>query len=98
MDSCLLQVNSDVVYYKKDKYGNMTPFNVDTTYIGLCLYTKAIGSTYPLDITITYKYPEGNVEAEPRLMTGVKPPPDFKGQHKMCCVYISSSWEYDGRT
>lgn len=45
----------------------MTPFNVDTTHIGRSVYTKAVGGTDSVDITHTYKHPEGNVEAELRL-------------------------------
>lgn len=53
-----------MVFYKKDKYGNMTPYAVDTTHIGQCIYTKAVGGTGPMDITHTYKHPEGNQETQ----------------------------------
>lgn len=61
------EVNSDIVFQTKDKYGNVTPYKVDTTHIGKCIYTKAIGSTNRVDITHTYKHPEGDVEAELRV-------------------------------
>lgn len=59
----LPQVNSDIVYYKKDKYGNLTPYNVDTTHVGRCIYTKALSGSGPVDITHTYKHPEGNQQS-----------------------------------
>lgn len=58
-------MNSDVVFHKKDKYGGMTPFFVDSTYIGKCIYTKAVGSSSAVDVTMNYKYPEGNAQAPP---------------------------------
>uniref|UniRef100_A0A671WSF6 Transglutaminase-like domain-containing protein n=1 Tax=Sparus aurata TaxID=8175 RepID=A0A671WSF6_SPAAU len=54
------EVNSDVVYQKRDRYGTLTPYRVDKTYVGQCIYTKAVGSSATHDITHTYKYPEGN--------------------------------------
>lgn len=56
-------MNSDLVFHKKDKYGNLTPYSVDTTHIGKCIYTKSIGSTQPEDITHNYKNPEGDAQA-----------------------------------
>uniref|UniRef100_A0A3Q0T0R5 protein-glutamine gamma-glutamyltransferase n=1 Tax=Amphilophus citrinellus TaxID=61819 RepID=A0A3Q0T0R5_AMPCI len=54
------EVNSDVVFLKRDKYGNLTPFKVDKTYIGEKICTKAVGSQQAMNITDTYKFPEGN--------------------------------------
>uniref|UniRef100_A0AAX7V4T7 protein-glutamine gamma-glutamyltransferase n=1 Tax=Astatotilapia calliptera TaxID=8154 RepID=A0AAX7V4T7_ASTCA len=54
------EVNSDVVFLKRDKYGNLTPFRVDKTYVGEKILTKAVGSQQQNNITNTYKYPEGN--------------------------------------
>lgn len=54
------QVNSDLVFYKKDRYGNLSPYGVDTTHIGQSIITKALGSTDYVDITQNYKHPEGN--------------------------------------
>uniref|UniRef100_A0A3B4UUT8 protein-glutamine gamma-glutamyltransferase n=1 Tax=Seriola dumerili TaxID=41447 RepID=A0A3B4UUT8_SERDU len=54
------EVNSDVVFLKRDRYGTLTPFRVDKTHIGQAIYTKAVGSPAPMDITYTYKYPEGS--------------------------------------
>uniref|UniRef100_A0A669AZQ6 protein-glutamine gamma-glutamyltransferase n=1 Tax=Oreochromis niloticus TaxID=8128 RepID=A0A669AZQ6_ORENI len=54
------EVNSDVVFLKRDKYGDLTPFRVDKTYIGEKILTKAVGSQEQNNITNTYKFPEGN--------------------------------------
>uniref|UniRef100_A0A671WPR1 protein-glutamine gamma-glutamyltransferase n=1 Tax=Sparus aurata TaxID=8175 RepID=A0A671WPR1_SPAAU len=58
------EVNSDVVYQKRDRYGTLTPYRVDKTYVGQCIYTKAVGSSATHDITHTYKYPEGSADDE----------------------------------
>lgn len=54
-----------MVFHKKDKYGNLTPYAVDTTHIGRCIFTKAIGSTNAMNITHNYKHEEGNAETVP---------------------------------
>ncbi|XP_040921592.1 coagulation factor XIII A chain-like [Toxotes jaculatrix] len=56
------EVNSDVIFLKRDRYGTLTPFRVDKTHVGQAVYTKAVGGTSPLDITHNYKYPEGSAE------------------------------------
>lgn len=58
------EVNSDVVFYKRDRYGALTPYRVEKAHVGKVIYTKAVGSTAPMDITHTYKYPEGSAEDE----------------------------------
>uniref|UniRef100_A0A3Q3KL59 protein-glutamine gamma-glutamyltransferase n=1 Tax=Monopterus albus TaxID=43700 RepID=A0A3Q3KL59_MONAL len=58
------EVQSEVVCMKRDRYGTLTPFAVYKDYVGKAIYTKAIGSTAPEDITHTYKYPDGSVEDE----------------------------------
>uniref|UniRef100_A0A669DPK1 protein-glutamine gamma-glutamyltransferase n=1 Tax=Oreochromis niloticus TaxID=8128 RepID=A0A669DPK1_ORENI len=58
------EVNSDVVFLKRDKYGDLTPFRVDKTYIGEKILTKAVGSQEQNNITNTYKFPEGSAENE----------------------------------
>uniref|UniRef100_A0A3B5KRI1 Transglutaminase-like domain-containing protein n=1 Tax=Xiphophorus couchianus TaxID=32473 RepID=A0A3B5KRI1_9TELE len=55
------EVNSDLIHMKSDKYGNMTPFKVDTTYVGKLIYTKSLSGWGPEDITGTYKHPEGSL-------------------------------------
>ncbi|KAI4880319.1 hypothetical protein NFI96_013977 [Prochilodus magdalenae] len=56
------EVNSDVVFYKRDKYGNTTTASTNTTYVGQIVVTKMIGSNNPEVITSNYKYPEGSPE------------------------------------
>ncbi|XP_026869086.2 coagulation factor XIII, A1 polypeptide a, tandem duplicate 1 [Electrophorus electricus] len=56
------EVNSDVVFHKRDKYGNTEVVSVNTTYVGQLILTKMVGSNEPEDITHTYKYPEGSAE------------------------------------
>uniref|UniRef100_A0A671PZ23 protein-glutamine gamma-glutamyltransferase n=1 Tax=Sinocyclocheilus anshuiensis TaxID=1608454 RepID=A0A671PZ23_9TELE len=54
------ELNSDVIYYQSDKYGNTKIIQVDTTYVGKLLVTKRVNSNAYDDITSTYKYPEGS--------------------------------------
>ncbi|XP_029385498.1 coagulation factor XIII A chain-like [Echeneis naucrates] len=58
------EVNSDVVFSKRDRFGTLTPFRVDKTHIGQAIYTKAVSGSSPMDVTHTYKYPEGSSEDE----------------------------------
>uniref|UniRef100_A0A8C1BNE7 protein-glutamine gamma-glutamyltransferase n=1 Tax=Cyprinus carpio carpio TaxID=630221 RepID=A0A8C1BNE7_CYPCA len=55
------EVNSDVVYYQSDKYGNSNIISVDTTNVGKLIVTKRVNSNDYEDITSTYKYPEGKL-------------------------------------
>eukprot|EP00064_Thunnus_orientalis_P021556 superscaffoldBa00006615_g21721 len=52
------EVNSDVVFHKRDRYGTLTPYRVEKAVIGQSICTKAVGSDAVQDITHTYKYPE----------------------------------------
>uniref|UniRef100_A0A672QV69 protein-glutamine gamma-glutamyltransferase n=1 Tax=Sinocyclocheilus grahami TaxID=75366 RepID=A0A672QV69_SINGR len=54
------ELNSDLIYYQSDKYGNTKIIQVDTTYVGKLLITKRVNSNAYDDITSTYKYPEGS--------------------------------------
>ncbi|XP_043081664.1 coagulation factor XIII A chain-like [Puntigrus tetrazona] len=54
------ELNSDVVYYRSDKYGNKKIVSVDTTYVGKLIVTKKVNSGAYEDITSNYKYPEGS--------------------------------------
>ncbi|XP_051241809.1 coagulation factor XIII A chain-like [Dicentrarchus labrax] len=56
------EVNSDVVFHKRDRYGTLSPYRVDKTHVGQGIYTQAVGSPAPMDITHTYKYPEGSAD------------------------------------
>lgn len=91
-DWFLLQVNSDVVFYHKDKYGNMTPYAVDTVHIGQRVCTKAIGSTSCEDITHTYKHPEGNLKLSSGSCRGSNLTRDLKGQSNGTCVIGAPQW------
>lgn len=59
-----LQVNSDVVFHKRDRYGTLSPFRVEKAHVGQAVYTKAVGSSGQMDVTHTYKYPEGNTHTD----------------------------------
>uniref|UniRef100_A0A8B9KRN8 protein-glutamine gamma-glutamyltransferase n=1 Tax=Astyanax mexicanus TaxID=7994 RepID=A0A8B9KRN8_ASTMX len=52
------EVNSDVVFYKQDRYGRTRLVSTNTTYVGQLIVTKSVGSTEPEYITDNYKYPE----------------------------------------
>ncbi|XP_015252283.1 PREDICTED: coagulation factor XIII A chain-like [Cyprinodon variegatus] len=58
------EVNSDVHFMRSDRYGNLTPYKVDTEYVGKVLLTKAVGMMASEDITRTYKHPEGSAADE----------------------------------
>lgn len=70
-------MNSDLVFHKKDASGNLVPYSVDTTHIGKCIYTKAVGSTHPEDVTHNYKNPEGDAEAPIPASSGGPDPVRF---------------------
>lgn len=50
------QVNSDVVFSRRDRYGNMKIISVDTSYVGRLIVTKMIGSNDYRNITDSYKF------------------------------------------
>ncbi|XP_032394439.1 coagulation factor XIII A chain [Etheostoma spectabile] len=56
------EVNSDIIFSKRDRYGTLTPYRVERDYIGRAIYTKSLGSDSPVNITQTYKYPIGSAE------------------------------------
>nr|XP_057916799.1 coagulation factor XIII A chain-like [Doryrhamphus excisus] len=56
------EVNSDVVFLERDRYGNLTTMGVDTTLVGQAIYTKHVLNNNARDITHQYKYPEGSRE------------------------------------
>ncbi|XP_076014472.1 coagulation factor XIII A chain-like [Genypterus blacodes] len=59
---CFAEVNSNVIFLKRDRYGTMTPFRVDKLHVGKLLCTKAVGSNQRIDITHEYKHQEGSAE------------------------------------
>ncbi|KAK2854537.1 hypothetical protein Q7C36_006406 [Tachysurus vachellii] len=61
------EVNSDVVYHKRDRYGNMSVIYVDRNYVGKLVVTKMIGSDDYNDITDRYKHSKGVSRRETRV-------------------------------
>ncbi|XP_073344680.1 coagulation factor XIII A chain-like [Pagrus major] len=58
------EVNSDVVFHKRDRFGTLTAYRVDKTHVGQAICTKAVGSGAAQDVKHTYKYPEGSADNE----------------------------------
>ncbi|XP_051872089.1 coagulation factor XIII A chain-like [Pristis pectinata] len=56
------EVNSDVVYWTKQKDGSLTKGDVKTDEVGKLILTKEVGSDMRKNITDLYKYPEGSQE------------------------------------
>lgn len=56
------EVNSDVVFYSRNKDGTMEPVKVNQTHVGRMVLTKSPGAMTRRDITSEYKFPEGTAE------------------------------------
>ncbi|KAJ8262588.1 hypothetical protein GJAV_G00168110 [Gymnothorax javanicus] len=56
------EVNSDVIFYKRAKTGDMEPVKVNRTHVGRMVLTKAIGGEQPHDVISQYKFAEGTEE------------------------------------
>ncbi|XP_034427954.1 coagulation factor XIII A chain-like [Hippoglossus hippoglossus] len=56
------EVNSDVIFKKRDEFGALVPYRIEKNHVGQALYTKAVGSYATSDITHTYKYPQDTAE------------------------------------
>lgn len=56
------EVNSDVVFYSRNREGTMEPVKVNRTHVGRMVLTKTPGDTTRRDITEQYKFPEGSTE------------------------------------
>ncbi|XP_063752288.1 LOW QUALITY PROTEIN: coagulation factor XIII A chain-like [Eleginops maclovinus] len=56
------EVNSDVVFYSRNKDGTMEPVRVNRTHIGRMVLTKTPGDMTRREITDQYKFPEGSTE------------------------------------
>uniref|UniRef100_A0A3Q2Z2D1 protein-glutamine gamma-glutamyltransferase n=1 Tax=Hippocampus comes TaxID=109280 RepID=A0A3Q2Z2D1_HIPCM len=67
------EVNSDVHYLTRDKYGNVISVYVDKTLVGRGLFTKHILADTPDEVTSTYKHPEGDGVAVPSAATSPGP-------------------------
>lgn len=56
------EVNSDVVFYSRNKDGTMAPVKVNRTHVGRMVLTKTPGDFTRRDITEQYKFAEGSTE------------------------------------
>nr|XP_046236903.1 coagulation factor XIII A chain [Scatophagus argus] len=56
------EVNSDVVFYSRNKDGTMEPVKVNQSHVGRVVLTKSPGDMTRRDITDQYKFPEGSKE------------------------------------
>lgn len=78
------QVNSDVHYLTRDKYGNVVSVYVDTTLVGRGLFTKHILADTPDEVTSTYKHPEG--DGVSIATAGTSPGPTLMSARTCVCV------------
>lgn len=62
------EVEGDVRYHVRDKYGNTTLVHVDKTKIGKLILTQNPHGSLPLDLTLKYKYHESDVESSARAL------------------------------
>ncbi|XP_076839967.1 protein-glutamine gamma-glutamyltransferase K-like [Brachyhypopomus gauderio] len=56
------EVNSSKIYWQKKADGTFSKIKCETNLVGRSISTKAVGSDSRVDITHTYKYPEGSEE------------------------------------
>ncbi|KAL6490925.1 hypothetical protein MHYP_G00012700 [Metynnis hypsauchen] len=56
------EVNSDVLFYSRNKEGTLQPVKVNTSHVGRMVLTKAVLHDGRKDITDQYKFPEGSPE------------------------------------
>ncbi|NXL88834.1 F13A factor, partial [Alectura lathami] len=70
------EVNSDIVYFRRERNGALVIHHIDTAGIGKLIVTKAVGSDEMVEITENYKFQEGSEEErlalETAMMYGVK--------------------------
>lgn len=83
----LPQVNSDVVFYSRNKDGTLEPVKVNPSHVGRMILTKAPGSMGRRDITDQYKFPEGNWM---HLSQSMKRNSQSAGQKKIYNEWVSS--------
>ncbi|XP_055007177.1 coagulation factor XIII A chain [Boleophthalmus pectinirostris] len=60
------EVNSDILYHIRDKYGNLSLLKVDKKTVGKKLLTKSPQGYQPLELTWEYKHNEDTPEGERR--------------------------------
>ncbi|XP_062372725.1 coagulation factor XIII A chain [Sardina pilchardus] len=56
------EVNSDVVFYQRNRDGTLVPVRKNTKHVGRLILTKAMGTNGRREITESYKFPEGSAE------------------------------------
>uniref|UniRef100_A0A8C1ABY7 protein-glutamine gamma-glutamyltransferase n=1 Tax=Cyprinus carpio carpio TaxID=630221 RepID=A0A8C1ABY7_CYPCA len=66
------EINSDLIYYKADKYGKLKIISVNTVYVGKLILTKKKDSSEYEDITSNYKYPEGSLKERETMQMAVR--------------------------
>ncbi|GCC30889.1 hypothetical protein chiPu_0009343 [Chiloscyllium punctatum] len=66
------EVNSDIVYWNKQKDGSLIKGDVKTDEVGKLVLTKEIGSDSRKDITNQYKHEEGSPEERMALNTAIQ--------------------------
>ncbi|XP_071592599.1 coagulation factor XIII A chain isoform X2 [Heliangelus exortis] len=65
------EVNSDIVYSRREKNGTQVIEKIDTNHIGQLIVTKQVGNDGMLEITEEYKFQEGSKEERLALETAV---------------------------
>ncbi|KFO06680.1 Coagulation factor XIII A chain, partial [Balearica regulorum gibbericeps] len=65
------EVNSDIVYSRREKNGTQVIERIDTTHIGQLIVTKKVGDDGMMEITEEYKFQEGSAEERLALETAV---------------------------
>ncbi|KAM6135445.1 coagulation factor XIII A chain isoform 1-T2 [Pterocles gutturalis] len=65
------EVNSDIVYSRREKNGTQVIEKIDTTHIGQLIVTKQVGGDGMMEITEEYKFQEGSREERLALETAV---------------------------
>ncbi|XP_064363150.1 coagulation factor XIII A chain isoform X4 [Dromaius novaehollandiae] len=65
------EVNSDIVYSRREKNGAQMIEKIDMTHVGKLIVTKEIGGDGMMDVTEEYKFQEGSDEERLALETAV---------------------------
>ncbi|KFW68799.1 Coagulation factor XIII A chain [Pygoscelis adeliae] len=65
------EVNSDIVYSRREKNGTQVIEKIDTTHVGQLIVTKEVGGDGMMEITEEYKFQEGSEEERLALETAV---------------------------
>ncbi|KAJ8259402.1 hypothetical protein GJAV_G00168860 [Gymnothorax javanicus] len=96
------EVNADRVIWKIKPDGSHVKMHTDTHTVGKNISTKSVGSNKRLDITETYKYPEGSAEERQAFDEALKrtkqlkkpeaaeeePPPEISVEIEECSIPV----------